>query len=67
MASYIKFNCDYLMVYLAQIIITLNGFDNILQHFYYFYNFSLKLKLFQVCIAYFYFFKTKSLEDLINP
>ena len=44
MASYIKFNCDYQLVYLAQTIITLNGFDNILQHFYYFYN-SLKLAL----------------------
>ena len=58
MASYIKFNCDYQLVYLAQTIITLNGFDNISQ-FYYFYNFSLKLVLLQVCIAYFYSFKTK--------
>ena len=32
MASYIKFNCDYQLVYLAQTIITLNGFDNILQN-----------------------------------
>ena len=59
MGSYIKFNCDYEFVYLAQTIITLNGFDNISQHFYYFYNFSLKLALLQVCIAYFYTFKTK--------
>ena len=48
MASYIKFDCDYQLVYLAQTIITLNGFDNISQHFYYFYNFSLKLALLQV-------------------
>ena len=61
MTSYIKFNCDYQLVYLAQTIITLNSFDNtsISQHFYYFYNFSLKLALLQVCIAYFYFFKIK--------
>ena len=59
MASYIKFNCDYQLVYLAQTTITLNGFDNISQHFYYFYNFSLKLALLQVCIAYFYSFQTK--------
>ena len=66
MASYIKFNCDYQLVYLAQIIIRLNGFYNISQHFYYFYNFSLKLALFQVCIAYFYSFQTKISEDLIK-
>ena len=51
MASYIKFNCDYQLVYLAQIIMTLNGFDNVSKHFY-FYNFSLKLALLQVCVAY---------------
>ena len=28
MASYIKFNCDYRLVYLAKIIMTLNDFDN---------------------------------------
>ena len=57
--AYIKFNCDYHLVYLAQITITLNGFDNISQEFYYFYNFSLKLALLQVCNAYFYSFQTK--------
>ena len=59
MTSYIKFNCDYQLVYLAQTIITLHGPDNISQHFNYFYNSSLKLALLQVCIAYFYSFKTK--------
>ena len=59
MGSYIKFGCDYELVYLAQTIIALNGFENISQHFYYFYNFSLKLALLQVCIVYFYSFKTK--------
>ena len=56
MGSHIKFNYDYQLVYLAQTIITLNGFDNISLHFYFFYNFSLKLALLQVCIAYFYSF-----------
>ena len=66
MASYIKFNCDYQLVYLAQTTITLNDFDNISQHFYYFYNFinSLKLALLQVCIAYFYSFKTKIFQKI---
>ena len=60
MASYIKFNCDYQFVYLAQTSITLNGFDNTLQHFYYFYNFSLKLPLLQVCMTYFYVYSSKT-------
>ena len=38
MASQIKFNCDYQLVYLAQTITILNGFDNILQHFIVFTN-----------------------------
>ena len=59
MVSYIKFNCNYQLVYLAKTIKILNGFDNISQHFYYFYNFSLKLDLLQVCIAYFYSFIIK--------
>ena len=57
--AYIKFNCDYHLVYLIQTTITLNGFDNISQDFYYFYNFSLKLALLQVCIAFFFSFQTK--------
>ena len=48
MASYIKFNCDYQLVHLAQTIIKLNVFESISQHVYYFYNFGLKLALFQV-------------------
>ena len=43
MASYIKFNRNYHLVYLAQTTTTSNGFENISQHFYCFYNFSLKL------------------------
>ena len=62
MAPYIKFNCDYQLVYLAQIIITSNDFDNISQHFNHFNNFSLNLALLQVCIVYFYSFKTKILR-----
>ena len=60
MASYIKCNCDYQLVYLSQTIIVLNGFDNILQHFYYFYNFSLKLALLQV----FLFLQDKNLQKI---
>ena len=65
--AYIKFNYDYQLVYLAQTTITLNGFDNISQHFYYFYNFSLKLALLQVCIAFFFPFRQKSSKILIKP
>ena len=64
MAFYIKFDCDYQLVYLAQTIITLNDFENISQHFYYFYNFSLKLALLQVCIAYFSSCQTKIFKRL---
>ena len=66
MAFNIEFNCDYQLVYLAQTIIALNGFDNISQHFYYFYNFSLKLALLQVCIAYFYSSRKKSSKNLVK-
>ena len=66
MASYIKFNCNYQLVYLAQTTITLNSFDNISQHFYYFYNFSLKLALLQVCIAYSIPSRQRSSKDLIK-
>ena len=66
MASYIKFNCDYQLVYLAQTIITLNGFDNISQQFYYFYNFNLKLLYckfaLHICIR----SRQKSSKDLIK-
>ena len=66
MASYIKFDCDYQLVYLAQTIITLNGFDNISQHFYYFYNFSLKLALLKFALHISIPARQKSSKDLIK-
>ena len=64
MASYIKLNCDYQLVYLAQTIIKLNGFDNISQHFYYFYNFSFKASFIASLHCIFLFLQDKNLQKI---
>ena len=66
MASHINFNCDYQLVYFTQTIITLNGFDNISQHFYYFYNFSLKLLYYKFALHISIPSRQKSSKDLIK-